>query len=228
MWTHCDLALRSVHATVVPDCLTGVHRLGYNSGIRDNMFALSDWKKMQIHLANLWLLYVLAYAVAFPLRQWANAKRGEPIEDPKFLAEHKGVTAAALIWIVAGFAIGLFVPIQRGPVSLIGLVLYLVGLLVAAWALYSFAYGSGVVTRGAYRFSRNPNYVGWTILIFGLALIGWSASPWSIAFLLYFLATIPYFIWTIHVEEKYLTEKHGEGYREYLRRTPRYFGFPDS
>lgn len=171
---------------------------------------------------------MFAYAIAFPLRQWANAKRGEPIEDPAFLAEHKGILAAALTWIVAGFVAGLFVPIQQGPLALVGALFYLLGLVVGVWALASFAYGSGLIMRGAYRYSRNPNYVGWTILIFGLALIGWSASPGSITFLIYFVLTIPYFIWTVHVEEKYLTEKHGEAYREYLRKTPRYFGVPRS
>ena len=34
-----------------------------------------------IHLTNLWLFYVLVYAIAFPLRQLANKKRGEPIQD---------------------------------------------------------------------------------------------------------------------------------------------------
>jgi protein-S-isoprenylcysteine O-methyltransferase Ste14 len=182
---------------------------------------------MQVGLLNLWILYVLAYAVAFPLRQWANAKRGEPIEDPVFLAEHKAVLAAALAWLAGGFLIGLFVPIQRGPMSLLGLLLYLLGLSIGVWALYSFAYGSGLITRGAYRYSRNPNYVGWTILILGLTLIGWSPSPWSVVFLMYFAVTIPYFHWTVLLEERYLSEKHGEVYREYLRKTPRYIGAPN-
>ena len=180
--------------------------------------------KFEIALLNLWMFYALAYAIAFPLRQWANAKRGEPIEDPEFLSQHKGVLAAALIWIAGGFAISLFVPVTYESTFYVGLALYILGLIIAGLAFHSFAHKDGLVTRGIYHYSRNPNYVGWTILIFGLCLMGWSPSPWSIIFLIYFILTIPYFHCTILLEEQYLANKHGDSYRAYLRNTPRYVG----
>ena len=33
-----------------------------------------------IKLTNLWLFYVLAYAIALPLQTWANNKRGKPFD----------------------------------------------------------------------------------------------------------------------------------------------------
>ena len=118
-----------------------------------------------ISLTNLWIFYALSYAVAFPLRQWANAKRGEPIEDPEFLSQHKGAFAAAMTWLFGGFVISLFVPVTFGPLFYVGLIFYILGLAIAVLAFYSFAHKDGLVTRGVYRYSRNPNYVGWTILI---------------------------------------------------------------
>lgn len=182
--------------------------------------------QLGIKLLNLWVFYALAYAIAFPLRQWANARRGEPIEDPEFLSQHKGVLAAAMAWLVGGFVIGLFVPIAFGSLFYVGLVFYILGLAIAVLALYSFAHKDGLVTRGVYRYSRNPNYIGWTVLIFGLSLMGWSSSLWSVIFVVYFVVTIPYFHWTVLLEERYLIQKHGDSYRRYLKETPRYIGAP--
>jgi protein-S-isoprenylcysteine O-methyltransferase Ste14 len=179
-----------------------------------------------INLNNLWIFYAIAYAIAFPLRTWANAKRGEPIEDPELLAERKIVLVAALTWILSGFVISLFVPLSSGLLFYIGVLFYVFGIIIAAGALYSLAHNRGLVTSGFYRFSRNPNYVGWTLAIFGMSLMGWSNSLPGILFLVYFLVTIPYFHWTVLVEEDYLVSKHGASYREFLELTPRYIGFP--
>ena len=50
-----------------------------------------------IKLFNLWIFYVLTYVVAFPLRQLAVAKRGEPIEDPEMMAANKVLMVATLL-----------------------------------------------------------------------------------------------------------------------------------
>lgn len=189
----------------------------------------TTWRASTMDLGinnNLWIFYVLAYAIAFPLRTWANAKRGEPIEDPELLSERKIVLVAALTWILSGFVISLFVPLSLGSLFYVGVLFYLLGIIIAGGALYSLANNRGLVTSGFYRYSRNPNYVGWTSVIFGMSLMGWSTSLPSILFLIYFFVTIPYFHWTVLVEEDYLVNKHGESYREFLDLTPRYFGFP--
>jgi len=177
-----------------------------------------------IRITNLWLFYVLAYAIAYPLRNWANKKRGEPIEDPEFLAQHRLVFAAAMIWLFGGLILSLFVPLTSGPLFYFGLCFYLLGLFIASAALYTLGDRPGLVGIGVYRWSRNPNYVGWTFLIFGLTLMGWSTSLWSILYMIYFLLTIPYFHWTVLTEEAYLVDKFGMSYREYLSKTARYFG----
>jgi protein-S-isoprenylcysteine O-methyltransferase Ste14 len=181
---------------------------------------------LDIRLSNLWLFYVLAYAVAFPLRQWANARRGEPIEDPQMLSEHRIVLVAAMVWLFGGLALSLLVPLELGPRFFVGLALYLLGVVIAATALIALGRQAGLMTAGIYRYSRNPNYVGWLLVIFGLCLMGWSSSVWSYLFAAYFVLTIPYFHWTIQAEEQFLAAKYGDSYREFLARTPRYLGRP--
>ena len=179
-----------------------------------------------ISLYNLWLFYVIAYAVAYPMQIWANNKRGEPFDDPDFLFRGNKIFVVAMVWLIGGLIISLFVPVDFGSWFYAGLVFYIGGIIIGGAALYSFAHNQGLVTSGIQQYSRNPVYVGWTFVIFGMCLIGWSASVWSFFFLVYFLLTIPYFHWTVLLEEKFLANKYGDSYREYLRSTPRYFGYP--
>jgi protein-S-isoprenylcysteine O-methyltransferase Ste14 len=179
-----------------------------------------------IHLTNLWVFYVLIYVIAFPLRQLANRRRGEPIEDPEMLMQHKLLSGITVLWLFGGLAISLFVPLRSGILFYIGLVFYVVGLAIVAAALVALG-ESGLVRGGVYRYSRNPNYVGMVFVIFGLMLMGWSASLGSVLFTLYFLLTIPYFHWTVLTEEAFLSAKFGDSYRDYLSRTARYFGTSD-
>jgi protein-S-isoprenylcysteine O-methyltransferase Ste14 len=175
---------------------------------------------------NLWLFYVVGYAIAYSVQTWANRKRGEPFDDPEFLYSSKKIIAGALTWIVGGFIISLFVPLNFGLLFYIGLPIAIVGMVIGVLALYSFANNAGLTTTRIHRYSRNPIYLGWTIFFLGLTMIGWSDSLLSIIFLLYFFITIPYLHWTVLLEEKFLANKYGESYREYLEKTPRYFGIP--
>jgi protein-S-isoprenylcysteine O-methyltransferase Ste14 len=75
-----------------------------------------------------------------------------------------------------------------------------------------------LVFAGPYRFTRNPMYVGMTAVQVGIGLF--ADSLWVIG-----LAAVSLLI--VHVtavlpEEKYLAEKFGAPYEEYLRRVRRY------
>jgi protein-S-isoprenylcysteine O-methyltransferase Ste14 len=75
-----------------------------------------------------------------------------------------------------------------------------------------------LVFEGPYRFTRNPMYVGMTAVQIGVGIL--ANSVWVIA-----LAAVSLLI--VHViavlpEEKYLTEKFGAQYQDYLRRVHRY------
>ena len=173
---------------------------------------------------NLWIFYALAYALAIPMQGWAEKKRGQPIDDPEFLFRGKLIVTLALLWILVGFVISLFTPFTFGIPFIIGVCLYVAGLVVVALTFISFSRHKGLVTTGFHRYSRNPGYVGWITVILGLTLIGWSQSVWSVLFLVYFIGSIAYLNWTVLLEERFLTNKYGEPYAAYLRNTSRYFG----
>lgn len=79
-----------------------------------------------------------------------------------------------------------------------------------------------LVASGVYRWSRNPQNVGWIITLTGVALIGKSGS----ALVLVALFALFLHIYIVYVEEDYLEKIYGEAYRLYRTNTARYLGIP--
>ena len=73
-----------------------------------------------------------------------------------------------------------------------------------------------LISVGIYRWSRNPQVVGWTLFLTGLALL---SSSGMVLFWIGFRMYLP-------LEEQLLQRLYGEAYRLYRKRTPRYFGAP--
>jgi protein-S-isoprenylcysteine O-methyltransferase Ste14 len=75
-----------------------------------------------------------------------------------------------------------------------------------------------LVLQGPYLFTRNPMYVGFTIVQIGLGIaLGYlwiSLLAPAALLVVHFIAVVP--------EEKYLEEKFTDSYREYRRRVRRY------
>ena len=81
-------------------------------------------------------------------------------------------------------------------------------------------HGGPLVTDGLYHYSRNPQYIGEISIIVGWAIL--SASAWAIPLC---LGGILAFVITPFAEEPWLAKLHGDPYREFRRRVPRFFGF---
>lgn len=75
-----------------------------------------------------------------------------------------------------------------------------------------------LVTRGIYALSRNPIYLGMTLLYSGLALI--SGSAWCLIFLIPVLLVMEFGV--IRREEKYLQRKFTTAYADYKTRVRRW------
>jgi protein-S-isoprenylcysteine O-methyltransferase Ste14 len=76
-----------------------------------------------------------------------------------------------------------------------------------------------LVTAGIYGFSRNPIYLGNTILVFGAGLV--SGIAWYI--LLAFIAAFIAYKLAISPEEHHLERRFGKAYRDYKKRVNRWF-----
>jgi len=109
-----------------------------------------------------------------------------------------------------------------------GIAIFALGFAAATWAFVAFHRAgtnvqtrlpsTNVVTRGPYRFSRNPIYLGMAL---GIVAVGIAAgSGWVTAMVLPFLAAIRFGV--IAREERYLEGKFGAGYRDYQAQVRRW------
>ena len=79
----------------------------------------------------------------------------------------------------------------------------------------------GLATSGLYKFSRNPQFVGYGVLILGV-VIAWGRPSGWIGLLSYLV--LAYLV--ARVEEAHLTRVYGQSYRDYCSRVPRFIGLP--
>ena len=109
----------------------------------------------------------------------------------------------------------------------VGTTLIVLGGALVAWAVrtlslrQSYGLKGELVTGGPYSFSRNPQYVGFTLLYSGIILVtdSYQALITGLAFIILVLLT-PF------CEEPWLEKQFGEEYRVYRERVPRFIGFP--
>ena len=77
---------------------------------------------------------------------------------------------------------------------------------------------TALVTTGVYGLVRNPIYVGFFLILIGIAFAtGWA---WLLLFAAVFMGVIHWGV--VRREERYLTARFGEAYGGYLRRVRRY------
>ena len=139
--------------------------------------------------------------------------------------EKKIANIITLLFIVL-IAYSIFLPLKLGTVwFFVGVLVYLLGASIWTAALLDFLTTAvdKPVTKGIYRVSRNPMYLG-MFLIFGgtgIACVSWI-----------FLLFAALFIILSHIfvvaEERTCLSKYGDTYREYMNRTPRWIGIPQS
>ena len=126
-------------------------------------------------------------------------------------------------------AAGVERPVAAGPSDVVGMVLAALGAGLALWCILTFAtLGRGtpapfdppqrLVTRGPYRYIRNPMYLGATLALVGAALV--YRSPLLAAYAALFLVACHLFV--LLYEEPALRRRFGRAYDEYRRRVPRW------
>jgi protein-S-isoprenylcysteine O-methyltransferase Ste14 len=123
-------------------------------------------------------------------------------------------------------AYSFFLPFKLGTIWLyVGFLTYLLGAIIETIAMLDF-FTTAVdkpVTKGVYRISRNPMYLGMFLIFIG---IGIACVSWL--FLLLTTALIILIHISVISEERLCLEKYGDAYGEYMIRTPKWIGTPKS
>lgn len=111
----------------------------------------------------------------------------------------------------------------------IGTIAFLIGFVIMLWCIISFAVkGRGtlspldptkrLVVTGLYKFSRNPMYVGVTLILIGEAIFFQSVELWIYSLFVF----ITFNIFAILVEEPRLRKDFGEEYNLYCQKVRRW------
>jgi protein-S-isoprenylcysteine O-methyltransferase Ste14 len=81
-----------------------------------------------------------------------------------------------------------------------------------------FEESSALVTGGAFRISRNPMYLGFLLILFGIAILLGSLAPFVVVLVFPILMDQVF----IQVEERRLEDKFGQSWLEYKARVRRW------
>ncbi len=122
---------------------------------------------------------------------------------------------------LAGIILTIFSPLKLGqPFSVLGLVLYSLGLIRFVVSLFNFKNAplDRPVTDGLYRVSRNPQWLSFVLVLLG---IGFAVGSWIVVILFSVRIVVNHF--RILGEEEACLQQYGDDYREYIKRVPRYF-----
>jgi len=137
--------------------------------------------------------------------------------------------------LLTGFIVQHFVPthIVTGAhaihtLRLVGLAEVAIALSLMGWAMSTFLRfrtpiipvqrARALVSEGPFRLTRNPMYLGFTVLYIGIAFF--ANAFWPLVFLPEAIALA--YLFAIRLEEAYLTREFGNAYRDYCSRVRRW------
>ncbi|MFZ2095172.1 MAG: isoprenylcysteine carboxylmethyltransferase family protein [Anaerolineales bacterium] len=114
------------------------------------------------------------------------------------------------------------------PWNFLGIVPLLLGIVINLFAdkalheanttVKPFQESNALVTGGVYGFSRHPMYLGFVMVLIGVAILLGALAPWAIVAIFILLLEIVY----IQVEERMLSEKFGSSWMDYKRKVRRW------
>jgi len=181
---------------------------------------------------NAWI-FMLVYAalqVALPMLRMLINKYGskhtpKPTAPLPYTKTEKRIELSTYTILGLLLIYSVFLPLKlHMPWLYLGLAIFLLGMVTAQSAGLSWRDRTAVnqpVTRGIYRFSRHPMYLGMMLQMLGTGI---AAASWI--FLLLAIVLIMFLNILATPEERYCLQNYGNAYREYMNRTPRWIGIP--
>ena len=175
---------------------------------------------------NAWIITVFLILTGMIPGFFVSKERMEKMgKRPPFNKTEKILALLTHVVIMPAAAIySLFLPLKLGTIWLyIGLpICFLAGVLtVIAYVNIINTPSDEPVTKGAYRISKHPLYLGGFLIYIGTGI---ATASWL--FLLFAVAWIIMWHIVVPAEERGLVEEYGDTYREYMNKTPRWIGIP--
>jgi len=177
----------------------------------------------ELGLWNGWIFVLLGFLagpVVGSLTKKEAMKKAH-VTPPYSRTEKNVERVFTLLWI-ASMVYSIFLPLKLGTVWFyVGLPICFLSLIISFTSIISFVTTpmDELVTKGAYSISRNPACLAKVLLDVS---IGIACASWI--YLLYAMVDITLMHVSLGAEERFLLEKYGSAYREYMNRTPRWIG----
>jgi len=178
----------------------------------------------ELGLWNAWILVIPILILAFSDMRVTAARESGKAGDFQLTKKENRLTYAVFLPIVISWIYAVFLPLQLGTTWLIsGLIIYLFGIIFTIVAILNFATSpkDKVITKGLYRFTRNPMELGMILIQTGLGI---ACSSWL--YLLLAVALMVLLNANLSAEERYCLYRYGDAYQKYLNNTPRWIGTP--
>jgi len=185
----------------------------------------------EIGLWNAWilqLLFFLTMIVPDFLIGKEGRKRTKRMSQFVPFNRAEKILAYSTHVIIMPFVIvySIFLPLETNTVWLyVGLPIFAVSLVMYVVTILNVATTpvDEPVTKGVYRILRHPIYFGGFLMYIGvgIACASWVVLLCAVLWLVLFHIVVP-------TEERFLVEKYGGAYQEYMNSTPRWIGIPRS
>ena len=177
----------------------------------------------KIDLWNAWIFIIPFIIYWFFGIKFVFSKRMP--ESPSFKRKKIEIISNILVMIMFGsFIYSVFLPLKLGTIWFyIGLFVYLIAIVLIIISMINFVTTpiDKPVIKGAYRYSRNPMFIGFFLCFFGIAIacISWVYMVITMLFILITVYLSPF-------EEAITLGYYGKAYKEYMKRTPKWIGIP--
>jgi protein-S-isoprenylcysteine O-methyltransferase Ste14 len=178
----------------------------------------------EIGVWNAWIFTVYEL-LTVPFLFHIAGKRGSTPDEKLDLPTAKRIIAGFTKLLFFPIVIySIFLPLKLGTMWFyLGLPITLLGLVTSTIALVNWATTptNAPITRGLYRFSRQPMYIADSLFFLGLGI---ATASWI--FLLFSILWLATNFILGNYEEQDCLEKYGDAYRKYIDKTPRWIGIP--
>jgi protein-S-isoprenylcysteine O-methyltransferase Ste14 len=182
--------------------------------------------EFELGLWNAWILVIPILIISFSDMRATASRESRKAGDFQLTRKENRLTYAVLLPMVVSWVYAVFLPLQLGTVWLYsGLIICLFGMIFTSVAILNFATSpkDKVITKGLYRFTRNPTYIGIILMQIGLGIAcsSWVCILLTVALMILLNANLS-------AEERYCLYRYGDDYQKYKNKTPRWIGIPKS
>ena len=183
--------------------------------------------EFELGLWNAWI-FVLPMILSIVVIISIMKRRGGGFEEEASVMNEKEKKFDKILMVVnfALYVYPIFLPLKLGTAWFyVGLLIYLLAWIFGIKTYLDFATTpmDKPVTKGVYRISRNPMYLGGFVMYIA---IGIASASWIYILLAMMYIALNHIL--VGTEERVCLKKYGTAYLEYRNKTPKWIGIPKS